>query len=538
MTAAPARKLRAPVEDRGLLVNPLPQQLGEHIAQNESTRAAFDADFLGQSYAQLVQLGRQEVFAEAIQYTRGYRDVDLRTAESTGRFLLAGHQPELFHPGVWTKTFALDQLAQSHNAVPIHLLIDGDLASEPKLAVPTGSLDAPRLEPVAFDQSGPRRPYEDSSILDPSCFESFGRRATETLAPLVPNPLLPELWPDVVARGHATGNRGLAIAQARHRLEGAWGVETLELPQSRVCETKCFRWFTAHLLANLPRFWDVYNEGLIEYRLRYRLRSASHPAPPLAEVEGWLEAPFWVWTRDAPTRRGLLVRRQGDTMTLSNGADWRCELSLSPESGGEDAVAQLEALSAQGVRLRSRALMTTLFSRMFLCDLFVHGIGGAKYDRFTDLLLTRFFDFTPPNYATVTATMRLPLDLPPFDATSIRETTRGLRELQHHPECYLGPGVAESAEVRDLVGGKQKWIETEQTKQNARVRCRAIRAANAALQPWVESTRKQLHSRREALRQQQEIERVLGSREHPFCLFPESLVRSFLTTDLPQMLAR
>ena len=48
--------------------------------------------------------------------------------------LLAGHQPELFHPGVWIKNFALARLAREHGTVPLSLIIDSDTARSPHLA--------------------------------------------------------------------------------------------------------------------------------------------------------------------------------------------------------------------------------------------------------------------------------------------------------------------------------------------------------------------------------------------------------------------
>ena len=40
-------------------------------------------------------------------------------------------------------------------------------------------------------------------------------------------------------------------------------------------------------------------------------------------------------------------------------------------------------LQTRGIKLRSRALTTTMFVRLFLADAFLHGIGGAKYDEVT-----------------------------------------------------------------------------------------------------------------------------------------------------------
>ena len=91
------------------------------------------------------------------------------------------------------------------------------------------------------------------------------------------------------------------------------GNETLELPQSAVCQLPEFAWFVAHLLAHLPRFWAAHNDALAAYRHAHRLRNRAHPVPDLAESDGWLEAPFWIWTADDPRRRPLFARQQAAT---------------------------------------------------------------------------------------------------------------------------------------------------------------------------------------------------------------------------------
>jgi len=66
-------------------------------------------------------------------------------------------------------------------------------------------------------------------------------------------------------------------------------------------------------------------------------------------------------------------------------------------------------LEAVGLKVRSRALTTTLFARVCLGDLFMHGLGGGKYDELTDDLIRRFFGLEPPGYLVLTGTLRLPL---------------------------------------------------------------------------------------------------------------------------------
>ena len=53
-------------------------------------------------------------------------------------------------------------------------------------------------------------------------------------------------------------------------------------------------------------------------------------------------------------------------------------------------------LGKQGFKIRSRALTNTLYARLFLGDLFIHGIGGGKYDEVTDAIIRRYYRSSRP----------------------------------------------------------------------------------------------------------------------------------------------
>ena len=60
-------------------------------------------------------------------------------------------------------------------------------------------------------------------------------------------------------------------------MEGQWGLQTLELPQSHVCRLPAFARFTACMLADLRRFAAAYNEAVDEYRQIYHIRTQGTP---------------------------------------------------------------------------------------------------------------------------------------------------------------------------------------------------------------------------------------------------------------------
>lgn len=528
-TAASLRHaLRAPPANGATLVAPPWGALGAMMAANQRTAARADYDLQGRALVEVARQARAELLTAARQYTSQYRDVPPLAAARN--VVLAGHQPQLFHPGVWYKNAVLSRLAAAHDAVAVNLVIDCDTAKGASLRVPGGSLEAPLVETVPYDEPGGEIPFEERAVVSPATLAGFAAHATRVLTPLVPDPLVPAFWPRVLERCRATGNLGACLSQARHQLEGEWGLATLELPQSRVCTFESFGWFTAHLLAHLPRFWDVYNAAVADYRRRYHVRSANHPAPDLASDGDWLEAPFWIWSASDPRRRRLFARQRNGELQLTDRRGWEVALRLSADGDASAAVNLLGELPMRDVRLRTRALLTTLFARLVLGDLFLHGIGGGKYDELTDELFARFFGLEPPGFAVVTGTLRLPTGATPVAAAEIRQADRALRDLEFHPERWLEDGAPStcSCSPHAWIEEKARYVATVPTRATARARGQAIRELNERMQPLVSPRREAWRAERERLSRQAGAWRVLGSREYAFCLFPEKTLREFL----------
>ncbi len=532
------RRLRAPREDGAALVEPGWSRVPGILAANRRLRESYQIDFHGVSLTALARQARRELLAEAARYTATYSDLPLdpaRRPDDADRLFVAGHQPQLFHPGVWFKNFALGHLARQHGAIAVNLVIDSDTMKSSSVRVPGGSAAHPQAAMIALDEPGPVVPFEERSVLNRPLFETFGQRATEHVAELVPDPLLRDYWPLAVGRAHQTDNLGSCLAQSRHQLERRLGLETLEIPQSRVCQLRSFAHFTVYLLAELERLVAVYNEVVHEYRRVHRIRSTAHPVPDLAVDGPWLEAPYWIWTADDPKRRRLFASRRGRQLVLSDRQGLEIPLELSPTGGMDRAVDGVMELARRGVKLRSRALVTTLFARLVLGDLFLHGIGGAKYDQVTDAIIQRLFGLQPPGFLVLSATLLLPVPRQRVTTQEARAIDRQLRDLDYHPETAIDAmGCSRpDCEAGELVAGKKRWIATPQTAENARTRWQEIRRVNAAIQPFVAGRREDLLRHRSATAAALAAEAVLSWREYAFCLYPEPFLRDAFAGLLP-----
>ena len=533
MTLAPERvyqRLDHTAQNRAVLSVPPLEEAGALAAENIRLRNTGSYWLHGRTLGDLARQARTELLDAAQAWTASYRQFDRLSLDPQGLLFLAGHQPELFHPGVWFKNFALGGLARQHAAAAVNLVIDSDAMKSVSLPTPCGSLDDPRREAVPFDRPDGRLPFEERRILDADLFARFGPRVARRIAPLVPDPLIHRYWPMVLERAKHVDRLGYCLAQARHQLEGEWGLQTLELPQSAVCGSEPFHWFLFHLITEGERFRQCYNQAVQEYRQRNRIRNAAHPVPDLVIEGPWIELPLWIWTAKQPQRRRVFVCRRGREILVSDRAGQELRLPMAADGDAADAVHRLMAWGRQGVRIRSRALITTLWARLALCDLFLHGIGGGKYDQVTDRLIETFFGLAPPAIMIVSATLYLPVPRPQASSERLRDIRRQLRELTYHPEKHLHEQQLADGEAaaETLAEEKQRWVSTLVTPDNAYVRWNALRRINEELQPWVAQRRQQLLEDQNETRRAWRREKVLGSREYGFCLYPENDLRNFL----------
>ncbi len=520
----PKLVLATPAEGKALINPPLSELVSVWKSNRDKIAATSSAEIqiANRSLSELRSTARAELIQLASAYSASYGVNFPVPAEAN--IVMAGHQPELFHSGVWFKNFLLSRLVGAWNAVGINLVVDNDLCGSTAIRIP--HMDGQRATTLwtEFDGPGASVPYEERRLQDWQVFENFAERTVEKIGPFVGRPIVRSLWPHVIEaaccfESGGDVNLGAAIAAGRHRLEAERGLRTLEVPLSQIAATESFSTFIAHAFIHHHRLREVYNRSLADYRETYQLRSRSHPVPELEQREAMIETPFWIWHRDSPDRKRLFVQHLDTTFLLHDGEGWSSEIKE------KWTVDDLQFLEQQGIKIRPRALMTTLYSRLVLSDLFIHGIGGAKYDQLTDLIAERFLGVALPAYCTASATERLPTGTPAVVAADITSAEQQLRELSFHPERMIE--LANHPAAQELAAIKSQWIEVSGDFETRRRRHHDIERCNRALQPLVAERREQLLKTIENLQQQYRAYQVLGSREFSFCLFPESLVEKF-----------
>lgn len=515
--------IRAPRRHGQILVDPAWDAVDALLADNRAQAECAAYDVQGLSLRQLRAEARGHLLQEARRYTRAYRDVALPAGDG-GPLLLAGHQPQLFHPGVWFKNFALSGLARRLGGQAVNLLIDNDILRQPAIRVPTRVGDETQVISLPLDRVVETIPFEQRDVVDAELFGSFADRVLDASRDVLAAPLVQDYWQRVLAARQRSANLGRCLAEARHRLEGDWGQHTWEVPLSAVCQSAAFARFACHLLAELPRFQQVHNTALHEYRRVNRVRSRAHPVPDLEQDGVWHEAPFWLWSDAAPSRKRAFVRRAGQGLELTDRAGLSVSLPLAADGDARGAVDVLVALGQRGVKLRPRALVTTMYARLVLSDLFLHGIGGAKYDQLTDLLVRRFCGWRPPGFLTLSATVLLFEDRTVDLAARIRAAKQQLREFRFQPERHL---TADRG-GHDWIAEKRAWLGCAAPRGQRRERHEQIARLNARLSELLQGERRQTADDLAQWTAELRRQTSLASREFAFCLFSEKNLRPLL----------
>ncbi|MEM9827168.1 MAG: hypothetical protein AAF958_11295 [Planctomycetota bacterium] len=465
---------------------------------------------------------RGRLIHDAIHYTSAYRDVP--TIDCQQPLVMAGHQPTLFHPGVWFKNYALSQWAHRCGATAINLVIDNDVAGVPAVKIPAWDRLAGALHPktLAFDDGHGGIPYEQSAIRNRDRFESFATEVASATRGWIDDPIVNQLWPHAIAATQRCDVAACALAQARHGLEAQMNWQTLELPLSVAVRGEAFASFVITLLQRARHFAIIYNEAAQRYRAAHGIRSKAHPVPNLTVTPQWVECPLWVYGDDTPRRRPVFLRSMGTRVQLLDGDAVLMDLNLSDH---DSAVATWCESLGPNCKIRPRALLTTMYARWVLSDVFMHGIGGGKYDQLGDDIAFRFFGFTPPPYIVTSATVRLP----GFEDASLADETAALkqqlRDLRFQPERL---SVGWDSRQRSWVDQKNELIANRGDVQDLAAWHRRVTAINRQLTGSLERLESSLQQRLARARGNQNQLRWLAGREHSFCVFPlEFLARTF-----------
>lgn len=430
-------KLVAPNDHGGVLVEPCPSLCAQWARTNARNLSAAASIVNGRSIAEW----RAELRSRFIHPV-------------AGPIIALGHQPDLFHAGVWAKNIVAYRVAQSLGGKALNLVVDSDSPKQLSVRVPI--LDGKRLTTEVARIGGFRQgsAYEQIPPLTAGEITGAAAQFANLLGPDYEESLIPSFLGGM--RADSGGSWVGQSLSGRRAVEAEFGIELEDLCISSA-------WWSplaAHLVLRAGEFFDSYNQALSEYRVAHRVRGGSRPIPDLTRKADRIELPFWAF-RDGEPRRRVFVDREGPQYSLWAGSTGIARISPREVESADDLIVHIKELG--GWNIRPRALITTIWARLFLADLFIHGIGGAKYDRISNRIMELFFGVAPPEIACVTATLFLRPDWvhqpEPTSAAQI------LRDAEWNPQRHLG--ADERAHGAALLASREAVVQRSHELRNA-----------------------------------------------------------------------
>ncbi len=515
---------RVPRGDRESYIHPAPPELPALVERNRRQAAAWDFTFAGRPVGEFRAAARAEVMAAARQYAEKWGLAVDREWSEPMPIIVTGHQPPPFHPGVWIKNFLAGSLAEAVGGAALNLTVDNDEARGQVLRYPTrlapsgDEMEGARIDEVAFapDAGGAAFEEQPSDALQPEIVPHVRRFAPALLVEAGARFVFA-----VIPRLEEDAGLGEAFALGRRSLEYDLGLRNRELLVSRLADTGAFRLFAAEMLRRREDLFAAYNASLAEYRRVYRERSAAQPVPDLARDGPRVELPLWVW-RAGEKRRHLWAEL---------GPDGGLSLYANNEPVGRVVAAELATAEATAVRLaalrqvgwkvRPRALTMTLFVRLAVGDAFIHGLGGALYEKITDGLFERFLGIRPPEIVLASATVFLPMETFPVTERDLATVRREVRQWRFNPDRLLSAAVRGRPEVRALVEEKGRLVAgmaalARPDRRPAYLRIHGINEALAAAEP---DGPRRAASRLADVQRQLASNSILQGREYPFFFY-------------------
>jgi hypothetical protein len=479
------------------------------------TSGEWDFEVAGMPVREVRAMARREAVERAREFSARI-GVPLRPmADQPELMVVTGHQPEFYHPGVWIKDFLLQRLAEDTGAAAIDLVVDSD-------GFDTLEVHSPCLRPEvrvcrAFLAVGTTDGcYACAPVPDAADIEEFCRAGAEQLRTL-PAPALERHFAlfceQLQAAATTAHNLAELVTFARRRYESAAGTDYLELPVTSLAQSRSFAALVAHIALDARAFAATYNGALRDYRDRTGTRSAAQPFPDLVVTDDAVELPLW----SIAGRRATVWARTGERPALLVEGEVVCDLSGGPAA----AAVSILGLAAP---LAPKALALTLYTRLLVADLFIHGVGGGRYDQVTDDVLRRYFGVEPPPFAVASMTMYLPLGAHVVKDEEVEAVSMALNRLQHNPDQMLPEIEFETTGEHDaavvLAHEKASLVTAIATPGADKKALGArIREVNAELAALLEPFERDLRDELDQLTQLRAASEVLTDRTYPFCFW-------------------
>jgi len=341
----------------------------------------------------------QKKYNEIQDDLKKFIEIKLNTKIKNELIYVTGHQPEIFHPGILFKDLILYKLSISHYAFPLHIIVDTDIF-EFNYIYP--QIDNNNLKYSRFD-------YQQDKLY---MFEevNYGKEAELIKILNEQEIILKEILSESVYKfAFEYINKIKNLINDKEKFHNISNIirnnflitKDINIPTIKLSEfikLDSFRYFVEIISIRNSEFIEKHNISLKNYRELHKIKNHAQPIPDMLENE----LPFWELNNENGNRKHAKI-------------PFNLNAIYSP-----------------------RAITNTMFIRIFLSDLFIHGRGGARYEAISDNIIENFFEFKSSPYFIASATLHLDNNTK-FKTLnlSLNELNVILRDLNYSPEKFI-----------------------------------------------------------------------------------------------------
>jgi len=541
---------KVPQKNKQIFLSPSGDKISSLLEENKKIFSQYSFKILNQPFKEVRKKSRKEVVGKALSFSKKFDpDIGEKINPAYQYIIQSGHQPVFFHPGVWIKNIFLNELIKSplpDKSLGLNIVLDNDICKDLNFSLPvlssTGNL---RLKGINFLSPAltPNLSFEEYPCPSLELITKFTRDIIcklkllesenknilnnfKNFAPCLKNSSR------FCNQNYKKANLGEFLGLARRLYEQEIEPAYLEIPFSQICNSDEFLSFFLEITKNIESFSKIYNNKLDEYRKLFKIRNRAQPLPNLIIKENLIEAPFWIW-KEGDQRRKIFILGDKEKKYLYNDS---CGKIFLIEKDGLKSLSSLKAfLKEKKLKIRPKALLLTLYNRLFISDLFIHGLGGAKYDLVTDEIIREFFKVEPPHFLVASCTLHLNFKSSPKASDfKISALKKKIRDLEFNPERYInelpltkkekiqiGELVEKKTELIKKIKGVSSPIEKREISEEIKVISNFIVKKIIPLKYELD---KKIEKEEEKIKQA----KVYTFREFPYCFFSAKTLRNLL----------
>jgi hypothetical protein len=529
-----------PKKDKEILIRPAFEDIPRLIDSNIERFKSYKFNISGIPFPEFRKNTRTEILEKAREYSEWIwsicsklkigRKMDASCFHNSYTpdeiIVQTGHPPILAHPGVLIKNSLASIIAEKIKGIGINMVVDNDSCHDNLLNIPNINRLSSSMEKIEFIPNLQNLAFEEARYNDLTQLTTFKKEVLKILS----NPDMKDTFINFIDMEITLFKEIQRLSDlltgARHAYLQRFSINHLEIPVSLICETESFLNFFLHITKDIKSFIRIYNSILEEYRKLKGISSRVNPLPDLREKGSLIELPFWIWKENEPRKRLFASIATDNQVSLMYENRIVASLDFNLNGNQSGNLKKLKSLTGTGIKIRPKAVVNTMYSRMFFSDLFIHGVGGAKYDLITDEIIRAFFGVEPPGYAMITATLYPPYKPHDISHEDVKKLNHIIKDMNHNPERYASGKIMEDAEMKSLVSEKKMLINKEMRNSEEKRRSfNRLKQLNSMMKekirPLVEVKEKEAEDIEKKLR----YNSIVMNREYPFCIYPESMLR-------------